>query len=202
MNYIIDAVVAAVIIISVIKGGRKGFIMTLASFVVIVAAFGGASMATKMLSPVISAEMEPKVYDMIDRSVAREGGISEEISIYGISLAGVSDVVGEFAGKAEESIKIAAAARLADAAANFITAVVSFIAIYIMLLIVFSIVNKIFRLPVLDTLNRMLGAVCGLAIGLVFVFFAVRISAYIDSFFTKEIIESTVLYKFFINLNF
>ena len=62
---LIDLVFVAAFLLAVIRGAKKGFILTLCSLVAVVVAFLGASIIADTLSPKVSQAIQPKLEQII-----------------------------------------------------------------------------------------------------------------------------------------
>ena len=195
MRYILDAGVILVVAVAAIRGGKKGFVMMLASLVIIIVAFAGADICAKMFSPAVSDWIEPRIASAISDKVDLEGAIPQDFKIFGITLKGVSDSAGEFVGKAEESVISGAANRLADTLGFIITAALSFVALLLILRLVARLINLVVKLPVLNFINSLLGVVMGAGTGIFIALLMTWALSFFDSVITKEVVGQTYLFR-------
>ena len=96
-----------------------------------------------------------------------------------------------------------------DIGATLIAYLLVFASVFIVLTVVTFFLNKLFELPVLKTANKILGFILGLAVAYVVLCFASAILNVLLSYAgeqlfgqtNREILDSTLIYKFFNNVN-
>lgn len=222
MNLIIDIILVAIIVIYFISGWRKGFIrtaMSLASFIL-------AGVGAYCFYPIPSDLMYdnvflPKISRMIETAIS---SISEGITLDKLLTDKpelFTNIVEKYSdmGKVEEFIQSGAERTLTDLCdfiaspvARTISDVLGFIIAFIVLLIALKIVtfiiDKIFRLPVLNAANKTLGMLLGLLLGLLTAWLIASViggsvtalhTAFPDAV-SETLVEDSAVLKFFCNL--
>jgi len=83
--------------------------------------------------------------------------------------------------------------------------VIVFAVVFILLTIIFAaignVINLAFNMPGLETLNHVLGAVLGLAKGVIILLFIACLFRYLGILVPKDITEKTILLKWLIDTN-
>ncbi len=211
LHMILDVAVAAILLISMIRGHRRGLILTVAGLVKVIVAVIGASICANIFGPMLADAILPTVREELIPAVASALGESIDLSalissdladfsVFGVTLgefvqSGADAMVGE------NGIVVAAAdaiaVGLANSIATFVVAIVAFIVLLLLVSLIAHLLDLAARLPVLNSLNRGLGLLAGLVTGLVLVFFFVGVAGALDAYITPEVIEKTYLFTFF-----
>ncbi|MDR1117210.1 MAG: CvpA family protein [Oscillospiraceae bacterium] len=196
MKYILDIAILVILLIFILRGRSKGFVLNLASFAVVIAAFVGAGFVTTGFSPLVAERIEPHIYGAVYDAVDISGAVPEDFKLYGMSLNGAAEKSGEFIGQMGDAAVSKAAKALAGSASVVLVSVISFAVILLVLKLAARILNLATKLPVLNFLNKTLGMIFGGFVGLVVVFFLVKISSSLTAVIPPEVAEQTVIYKF------
>lgn len=213
MTYLMyDLAIALILLFSLWRGYRKGFVLTLCGFLALFVAFIGASVLSDMLAEPMARSIQPIVEQHITQ-------VMEEYS-----STQLSDVLDEAAQELPldefltclkkspiyrsfaQSIEAAAdaglvaastnAARLvADYVAKQVARILLFTVAFVLILIVWSFLSHAldlaFRLPVLSTLNHWSGALLGLLEGFALLIIACWLLK--DSFIPPDAVANTYL---------
>ncbi len=183
---IIDIVLIAILISCIFDGRRKGFVkMVLSIIATIVSIFIGKEFSTPVAMWIKDAFVHDRITASIEKAIASSvangtQAIADAVPSYitgaceavGVSADRLFANIGSFANAAEiaESISVAAESAFINGALM----VVSFCVIYaissFVLSFAVSAINRIFKLPILRTLNKTLGAALGGVKGVVIVF--------------------------------
>ena len=196
MTYLVyDLIVVALLLFFLWRGYRKGFVMTLCSFLAIFVAFIGASMVSNALAEPVTQTIRPLVEESIYRLLEEQqvevnvssllnSGMMGEIQIpleEALTALKESSVYKGFADAIQEAVEsgmVAAGANAAIVVVDYIARQVArgflFVVSFGLIMILWSFMSRTldlaFRLPVLSTLNRWCGGVLGLLKGGLIVF--------------------------------
>ena len=196
MTYLVyDLIVVALLLFFLWRGYRKGFVMTLCSFLAIFVAFIGASMVSNALAEPVTQTIRPLVEESIYRLLEEQqvevnvssllnSGMMGEIQIpleEALTALKESSVYKGFADTIQEAVEsgmVAAGANAAIVVVDYIARQVArgflFVVSFGLIMILWSFMSRTldlaFRLPVLSTLNRWCGGVLGLLKGGLIVF--------------------------------
>lgn len=228
MNALIfDIAVVAVLLLFVLLGRRRGFVLTLCGLLAMFVALIGASFLSELLSAPVARLAEPLIEDSItqllqqsidpskwqlelpapDSSIldgaqallpqlpleqaltALEG--TQLYSMFGQSLRNALEAGAlEMVSGAAASI----AAYLAREVARLVLFILSFVVVLLAWNLLAHALDLAFRLPVLSSINRLLGGLVGLVKGALVVFIAAWL---LKGYLPPETVEQTYLLKFF-----
>jgi uncharacterized membrane protein required for colicin V production len=180
-----DIMILTVLLISVLAGMHKGFIMTLCGLLVTVLAFSGARIAADRLSPSVAYVLEPAVENIVHTEFqnALPDQASELEQFHWDTVDGdfwgsivnsklyqktLEDFLGAARQELEQVVDNAAAviaASLAQSLAWVLTYALAFVLIQALGNLLIRLLDLAARLPGLHALNRTLGGVCGLVKG-------------------------------------
>ena len=221
---IFDLIVAIVLIVSVVQGYRKGFVLTLCGFLAVFVAFIGASILSDALAGPVSRAITPAVESGIQDTIGSyyqytpplsEGGAQEDSFFQDLpledALAALQDsalyrtLTQNFQQAVESGVETVAAnavQALAEYVAAQLTRMVLFLLSFVIILagwfVLSHALDLAFRLPVLSTLNQWSGAVIGLIKGGVLLFIACWL---FRGLIPQEAVDQSVLLRFFCTTN-
>lgn len=187
ISLIFDIAIAAILLLSLIIGGSRGFVRSLLSVVILVAALLGSSIVANVLADPVTEWVTPRVeQSILDRLT--DGHSEEAVSAAAASdNAALSqlvdfDAITGIAKKAMDSAVEAGENMLEGAVAGMIRSLVyailfllSFLLLTLLLKLITSPLHLAARAPVLSTLNRLAGAALGLCIGVLVMFAAASV---------------------------
>lgn len=182
-----DIAIAAILLLSLIIGGSRGFVRSLLSVVILVAALLGSSIVANVLADPVTEWVTPRVeQSILDRLT--DGHSEEAVSAAAASdNAALSqlvdfDAITGIAKKAMDSAVEAGKNMLEGAVTGMIRSLVyailfllSFLLLTLLLKLITSPLHLAARAPVLSTLNRLAGAALGLCIGVLVMFAAASV---------------------------
>jgi len=173
--YIADIVMAAIIILKIIHGWKRGFIRAAAGLIALACASFGSLWLKNVLSPALSATLFlPKVQQFVAQRVDTGSEIlSEQLDSFFRSVRlpeGIKGKLGEGilekANQGGNELINAAAETLSMKLAEVIVFVVCFIIIYFLIRALVRLLDgTVFKIPVVKQLNKLLGAAMGLLTG-------------------------------------
>ena len=187
ISLIFDIAIAAILLLSLIIGGSRGFVRSLLSVVILVAALLGSSIVANVLADPVTEWVTPRVeQSILDRLT--DGHSEEAVSAAAASdNAALSqlvdfDAITGIAKKAMDSAVEAGKNMLEGAVAGMIRSLVyailfllSFLLLTLLLKLITSPLHLAARAPVLSTLDRLAGAALGLCIGVLVMFAAASV---------------------------
>lgn len=198
ISYVIDAVAAALVVISFVSGMKRGLVKsvwnTVSWIVTAVLVLALINPAAEMIK---SAPIYEKTYETVNATVSER--LSEAVE-------GEKFEIPEFIMQNKETAEEKTAEELSviitDAAVKIAAFVLLFIIIKILLAIVFRILDAAAKLPVINSTNKLLGGLVGL-INVLFVIYTVCavISLAGAQKAVSDTINSTYLVKYFYNNN-
>lgn len=221
---IADGLVLAVLLIFACIGARRGLILSLCGLLAFVVAFLGASFAARTLSPVVADALEPKfaaaIEEQLNESIRQqaEAGEAAVLSPDDVPLEGVLDALREMGfyetlintvDRAVESgmtaVAASAAAAVAAAIAQSAAYLILFLLGFFLILLAWRLLSRaldlVARLPWLHFLNKTGGALFGLVQGCIILFVAAWLLQFFGQMLPRELVEQTVLLKFFMTTN-
>ena len=218
---IFDLIVAIVLIVSVVQGYRKGFVLTLCGFLAVFVAFIGASILSDALAGPVSRAITPAVESGIQDTIGSyyqytpplsEGSTQEDSFFQDLpledALAALQDsalyrtLTQNFQQAVESGVETVAAnavQALAEYVAAQLTRMVLFLLSFVIILagwfVLSHALDLAFRLPVLSSLNHWGGAALGLVKGGLLLLIACWLLQ--GSFLPWETVRQTYLLRFF-----
>ncbi len=223
MSLLIDIIVIIAFVASFIAGIKRGFIKSIMGIVVVIVAIVGSV----QLNPVLSEAVNEKFVEKAVINVAKDavGGIvsdgltikdhlneksevlTKTLSDFGVKLDIVSDAVEENPNANNEEMVDIIAVRIGEPLALKISKaaafIVSFVVLYLLLLIVSLIICGVAKLPVIRTANKLLGGILGAATGILLAWgLSVALSALMPQLaklyeaVPATVIENSIVVKF------
>lgn len=206
MNIVLDIVIALILVVFAVRGAKRGFVLTLAGLVTYIIALLGAMLMTHLFAQTVATKfIAPMVGDKLMPAIAEAGDALglEDVVVVGVRL-GDLPAFGEIDMNVEHAVG-AATQPIADALslsiARCIVSVISFVVILIILKIVAHAIDLVFRLPVLGTLNNLLGLIAGIVTGVVLVLLLVAVLSMFTGLIPQEMADRTILFRFFRDLS-
>lgn len=174
----VDMIILAVIVLYLLLGLRRGFVMMIVHCIGgIVSFFAASYAASRLAQPVSEAILEPYLSQMIaDSIVSSNGEVSSAASAWEsqseylqglLTQAGLSESALSVAEDPIDSLSTAIAAAVGQALAYVILFFVFFLLCTIAIHWVAGALNLVAHLPVIGAFNALLGGLLGAAFGLV-----------------------------------
>ncbi|MGN1051600.1 MAG: CvpA family protein [Acutalibacteraceae bacterium] len=236
MEIILDISVVLVIIIFILLGMKMGFFKTLMRFAgtiicIFLAFYLSSFLSQTIYDNVVKENVVTSISESINKST--DSTLSGGENLYDnvedtlpgwlrgvLTYLGISDEdkSGEITetfenAKRETSFAVAEKAETLIAPAikgllSCVLLIVLFILLKILVSVVVHLLDKVFSLPVLKHINRLLGGVLGLFEGVILAFILVSaikiilpMLSQVPLIFTSDIINSTMIFKFFYNFS-
>ena len=207
--FIFDLIVLIVLILAVVQGYRKGFVLTLCGFLAVFVAFIGASILGIQDTVGSYYQYTPPVEDSGDGSTPGDA-FFDELPLEDV-LAALQDsslyrsLTQNFQQAVEDGVETVAAnavRALAEYVAVQLTRTVLFLLCFVLILagwfVLSHALDLAFKLPVLSTLNQWSGAAVGLVKGGVLLFIACWL---FRGLIPQEAVDQSILLRFFCTTN-
>mgnify|MGYP000428301713 CR=1 FL=1 len=192
----VDIALAAVLLLALVMGWRQGFVQALTRIVVVVAALLLAGwIAGKLAEPMLTEKWEQRLTAQGNTEDA--GEMLAAFGFEGDTLSEMVERAAEMAQQAGETLLSAVVSTAVRSAAYAVVYLVSFLLLLLVLRLALSPLHLFTKLPVVHGINALMGGVLGLVKGALLVFLAVWVLQKLQIFITPEIVNKTVLLKFF-----
>ena len=194
----VDIALAAVLLLALVMGWRQGFVQALTRIVVVVAALLLAGWIAGKLAEPAAKWLEPWEQRLTAQGNTEDAG--EMLAAFGFEGDTLSEMVeraAEMAQQAGETLLSAVVSTAVRSAAYAVVYLVSFLLLLLVLRLALSPLHLFTKLPVVHGINALMGGVLGLVKGALLVFLAVWVLQKLQIFITPEIVNKTVLLKFF-----
>jgi len=232
MGFIIDVVLLILIAICTWNGYKKGLVGSIASIIVIVVALLGGSVLSDAFSHEVVPALEPFVNGYVDSQTNREkvleklGYGDSDLSLNDIlaedsslrydyayetmrNVGFYSDRAEQFAERAvhySEENGVDMTTAVIDTICSTVTYVtalaIGFLLILILLSAIGNMINLSFRLPNMESVDEIGGAVLGFITGFVFCVLIAWVLSFMGILFGKETLSHTTLARFFLAFRF
>ena len=218
LHYLLDAIILIVLVIPIIKGFRRGLVEMILSF----GKFLLSSIFACLLCKPMGVWLRDRwvyrsVHKKLENLIAGEvesgatigniaeklpEGLQKSLSAFDIDA---SQIAGELAETSESAIADFTE-KVSGYVANIASVVLGFAILFVVGLILFFVVGKLLnavvtRLPVIKTINTLLGGVLGTLMGIGFAWGVSRILVAVLGFFAMVDYTDAILLNFFHNVN-
>lgn len=203
-----DIVIVAVLVLSLCMGYRRGFILTLSSFLAIFVALIGAMFLSNILAEPVMHMIQPMVEKGLQSYLAsalpagaQELPLSDVLNalsdstLYRGFVDALTELFGSQAAAATTAVVVVLAQHIALQIAKVVLFCLSFIVVLVLWHLAARMLDLAFRLPVLNALNRWGGAAVGLLKGALLLFIAAWLLK--DRFLPPEAVANSPLLHFF-----
>ena len=225
MNAILDIIIIGIIIFCVAMGCKNGFIKTVMNFLSFVIAFFMAKTFSPQLSSFMySSWIKPNFADKAAAQLEKilpsdMGGVSklaEEqqadfmnmLNGYGIKLPDVKGWISDAVAKGNSAVTEVSnglAENIAKGISDFLAFTAILVASLILLKIATSLINRAFKLPGLNILNRTGGILLGLLYGIILSYIFVLLAYYVLPYLAANtaissvpaVVDDTIFFKWF-----
>lgn len=218
MSLIIDLILIAIIAFCAWNGYRKGFIMGISGILALIVAFYGAQIIADTYSQEFNSMLKPFVSGIVDSAVAKvqEDTVDtfDEEDVYGVTYdalgnigilkSAARDIADEIANKVErtgQTMREEIVSVLCSKISYILTVVVVFLLILIVFTVIANIINLAFKLPGLEFINELFGALFGFAKGAVIVVAIAWVMRYLGVLVDEDIVNKTVLLEWLMEHN-
>jgi uncharacterized membrane protein required for colicin V production len=214
LNLIIDLGLLAILVLSALKGRKKGFISGLVSVLALTAALLLSNLVSRAYSGEFTTMLEPFVSGIVSKTAedATQAGASadvreqayEALRSVGVMKSAAANIAGEIAGKTSEGgyvLRNALVERLCAVYAQVLTAAIAFILLLILLSVIANLTSLELRLPAVDSIDASLGLAFGFLKGLIFVFAIAWAAGFGGMVLKENVVDKTILLEFCMNVN-
>lgn len=191
INIIVDLVVAAILVIGIVTGAKKGFVKTIAGFLIVVLSIFGA----RILSSLVTDPITSFVFPMVEEKISEKIG-NNIIDPSGIEI--VDRAVEEASGGVTSILTVTTEA-FVRSIVHAIAFLLCFIIVSLILRLLVDVVDKVFDLPLLKSVNGLLGAVFGLLQVVIILFLVPYLARQLGIGLFDRMSEGTLLLSFFVN---
>ncbi|WP_251449160.1 CvpA family protein [Vermiculatibacterium agrestimuris] len=213
MPIILDILVIAILVLFIVLGAHRGFILTLCSLVAVIVALVGANLLADALAPKMAQALEPRLEQSIQQALEEK---AQEVSaVDGLEVADAMAALREKGGlyewaadSLEEALKsapvgdaiahqaAAAATAVAEQLARGVLFSVAFLVILVAWFFLSHALDLVAKLPGLSTLNQTLGGILGLVKGLLILWLLSWILGPLTGVIAAETVAQTHLLLF------
>ena len=200
----VDLILLALLLIGLVLGWRQGFVQALTRIIVVVAALLLAGWIAGKLAEPAARWLEPILSEKLEQRLTAQGNTDdagEMLAAFGFEGDTLSELVDNAVEKAQqagETLLSAVVSTALKSAAYAVVYVVSFLLLLLLLLrLVLTPLHLFTKLPVVHGVNALLGGVLGLVKTTLLLFLAVWVLQKLQLLVTPELVNKTVLLKFF-----
>jgi len=220
LHWIFDAAILVILFLFYLHGRKKGFILTLCGLLAFFVALFGARILSQHLAPATADMLSPYFSTLIEQNVdaaildragqfltAAEGtdnpliSVLESVGLYAPFADSVRELLSQQTAQAAADTVAALAHAIAQVVARVLLFIVAFLLILLLWYILSRLLNLAARLPVIRTLNRLLGGLLGLGQGVLLLFFAAWILRLFGEIIPPETVANSYLLRFFLTFN-
>ncbi len=196
VNLVIDLVLAGILLIFVIIGIIRGLIKSVLNFIgTLAAVVGGAVLAEKFTKPV-AEWLYPSVQEKIlDRLRLEDLGLSAPGNHSSLSTL-LPSLTGNVRAVVEE-----AAMNILSGVVRVVLFLIFFILLILAVKLLAFLLSKLFELPVLETFNRMGGAIFGLVEGMLILYLIVYLAPRFGLTWLQDNADGTYLLNFLLHVS-
>ena len=224
MSIIIDLIILAIIVLTVIISAKRGFVRTLIELLGFIAAvFISLTISTPLANTTYDKIIEPSILSTVtsvadtaaDNSIATVDNFWNEMPQWiksGIEKAGVSkesldrSITANIGNGVQSAAESASQSVIKPAVTTTLSLIYQAIVLIVLLAVVkplAKLINKLFSFSIIGTANRVLGGVVGVPKGLIYAVAFCLVITLIASFtnngfwiFTKDALEGSVFFSF------
>ncbi len=210
---LIDVVLAAVLILFIWLGSRKGFILTLCSLVAVLVALVGANLIADALAPKAAELLRPRLELSIQQALEEKAlevsaqdslGVADALAalrekggLYEWAAQGLEDTLKNVPGTDAIAHQASlAAAAVAEQVARGILFSLAFLLVLVAWFFISHALDLVSKLPVIDSLNHTLGGVIGGVKGLIVIYIAAWVLCGLTGTISPETAKETYLLSF------
>jgi uncharacterized membrane protein required for colicin V production len=216
MNIILDLLLIGILALCVWNGYRKGLILGISGILALVVAFYGANLIAETYSSEFRSMVEPFIAGLVDKAVdettedenAAVGEIADADQVYHISFdslkrlgilksaaSNLADELKEEVDQIGGRLKTAMIHKLSVTLSYVAVLVIVFLLIVILFTVIANLVNLAFKLPGLELINDIGGAVFGLLKGLIFLFAIAWLIRFLGFIIPESTLNKTIVLK-------
>jgi len=208
-----DAVIALLLLLSLLAGAKRGMLKSLAGVVIVLAALWGASLLANRFADDVAVKLQPVLQQQIEQrmqtslsqpsaTAAAASGDARQIQqvLRSVGLVGqtVLQTASDAVKNATATMAQAAAAGMVHTIAYALVYLISFLLLWLLLSLLTIPLHLATRIPGLHALNAIGGAVLGIVIGGLLIFLGVWILQLTGLLPTDSaVIQDSVLLRFF-----
>lgn len=200
---IVDIVIAAVLVLSVIIGAARGLLKSLAGVLIVAVALFGASWASREFAEPVAQWLYPVLEEKLQEYMPQEtASLEDTLEKFNFSGEKLQEMMDEILQKAKDTggtVFDAATESISLSIASALVFLIVFLVLLLVLWLLMQPLHALMKLPGLNLLNRIGGGTLGLVVGALLVFLAVWAMLRFGILLTPELVEETYLLQFFAN---
>ena len=198
MTWVIDAILAAVLVGLAWLGAKRGLMKSLAGVISVGAAFFGASWCANRFVTPVSRWLEPLLRESIRQKLSGQDGADagELLSAFAFDAHSLEKILEDVAQRVKETGESVFSA-VTESVSHSIAYGIVYAAAFIAILLVVWLLLK----PVVRTVNAWGGALLGFVWAVLLLFAAVWLMQRFNWVVTPELIRDSILLKFFAENN-
>jgi len=200
---IADIVIAAVLVLAVWIGAKRGLLQSLAGVIIVVAAFFGASWAANTFDEAAAQWMRPMLEDYLQQTIAQQqqnAGVEDLLRSFQLDGLALQQQIEQIMQEMQET-----GAAAVDTVMDSVTLSIAHAAVFVLALIVLALVlwlvmlplKLMTKLPGLHAINAIGGGALGLVWGTLLVFLAVWAMGRFGWLITQEMVDRSYILRFF-----
>ena len=200
---IADVVIAAVLVLAVWIGAKRGLLQSLAGVIIVVAAFFGASWAAETFEEPAAQWMRPLLEDYLQKTIdaqQQNAGVEDLLRSFQFGVGDLQQQIEEIMQQMQQT-GTAAVDAVMDSVTLSIAHAAVFVAAFLVLLIVLWLLmiplKLMTKLPGLHAINAIGGGALGLVGGTLVVFLIVWAMGRFGWLLTEEMVEKSYILRFF-----
>ena len=208
MAFFVDIFMAAILLLALVLGIRQGFVQSLARVLIVVTALLGAAWLADHLAEPAAKWLEPVLTEKLQQRLSGQAIAADDPSLaaaglletFGFSGDALDELVQSVTDKAQEmgqTLLSAVVSTVLQTVAYAVVYLVSFLLLLLLLRLVLTPLHLFTKLPVVHGVNALLGGVLGLVKCALLLFLAVWVLQKLQLLVTPELVNKTVLLKFF-----
>ena len=191
MNIMTDFIILGILIFALALGGKKGFIKSVAGVLVTIAALIGATILTNIVTEPLTEFIFPKVQENVLSKLAIKAIDPSGMSIVDRAVEGAT-------GTANEIMNITARA-FVESIVHAAAFLLCFVVLKIVLQLLIGVADKVADLPLLNSVNTILGACFGLVEACLLLFLIPYVARNLGIDWFERLAEDTFVTDFFVH---
>lgn len=200
---IADIVIAAVLVLAVWIGAKRGLLQSLAGVIIVVAAFFGASWAANTFDEAAAQWMRPMLEDYLQQTLAQQqqnAGVEDLLRSFQLDGLALQQQIEQIMQEMQQT-----GAAAVDTVMDSVTLSIAHAAVFVVAFIVLALVlwlvmlplKLMTKLPGLHAINAIGGGALGLVWGTLLVFLAVWAMGRFGWLITQEMVDRSYILRFF-----
>lgn len=191
MNLTFDFIILGILLFALAFGGKKGFVKTIAGVLVTIAALVGATILSNIITEPVTEYIFPRVQE----------NVLSKLAINAIDPSGMAIVdraVETATGSVNEVMNVTARA-FVESIVHAAAFLFCFVVLKIVLTLLINVADKVADLPLLNSVNTILGAAFGLVEACLLLFLIPYVAKNLGIDWFERLSEGTFVLDFFVH---